>query len=258
MNIFSRCSKVSLHNDKFNAREVNYNQEVYAFDVRTRVSVAANMCGTLKRTIRPEHFKPIVSDFDCTSLPSSKNWVFEGKVTPVQDQERCNSDYIFAPAASIESHAAIKGFAAPVKLSEQQMIECIDKEKSRGGCNKGMVEWVWNDAIKEGGVVASATYNPWSGDDSGACKKGLPKAPNTRVASWVKLPVANEETLKCHLANVGPIVCSLDFSEVIMSYKSGIYDDPAKAHCNSSIYPVGKYFEMAMPYNHAMLVVRRT
>lgn len=258
MNIYSRCSKVALHNEKFNALEVNYNQEVYAFDVRTRASVAGNMCGTLKRTIRAENFLPIVSSVVCNNLPSSKNWLDEGKVTPVQDQEQCNSDYIFAPAASIESHAAIKEFAAPVKLSEQHLIECIrDPASTRGGCNKGKVEWIWNDANSEGGEVASAAYNPWTGIDSGPCQKGLPKAPRTRVASWVKLPVANEETLKCHLANVGPIVCSMDFSEVIMSYKSGIYDDP-RAHCNSSIELVGKYYEMAMPYNHALLVVRRT
>lgn len=241
-------------------REVNYEQAVYDFNIMNQEEIVRSRTGTLppsgsasatvmrrKRSL-PQSYAAATT---CTSAPTLKNWVTEGKVTPVQNQGNCNSCYIFASVAALESAVAINSGTAPVKLSEQQLLECIRKSPY-GGCNLGRAEWIWDSTKTDGGVVASASYTPYNAIDSAGCQSGLAKSPNTLVDHYVVIPYADEATLKCSLAANGPHSISMDFSGKIVQYKSGIFDDPDK-ECDSSINATTGRF--VKPYNHAVTLV---
>ena len=68
-------------------------------------------------------------------LPSGAiNWVSLGKVHPVKNQGGCGSCWAFAAVLAQESMQAIKDGTAPVRLSEQQCVECsVDYNGCRGG-----------------------------------------------------------------------------------------------------------------------------
>lgn len=241
---------------------VNFKQSMYEFDVDTRGEVVEKRCGTIKRGIRERDFKAALNlpsgSPTCNNLPTSKNWTDEGKVAPVQDQGLCRSSYLFASVACLESHVAIRSASSPIKLSEQQLLECIrDPEQPSldGGCHDGKVEWIWETAKSKNGIVASASYIPYSANDTGKCSSKLPKSPNTMVDSCIKVPVGDEEALKCHLATNGPITVSMDFLSTITNYKSGIFDD-SYGHCNVSMEHKDGVYRMTKPYNHALLLVK--
>ena len=61
-------------------------------------------------------------------------------VTPVQNQEQCNSGWAFAAAGALESAEAING-GALFSFSTQQLIDCDYKNQ---GCKGGSPE----DAFK--------------------------------------------------------------------------------------------------------------
>lgn len=65
--------------------------------------------------------------------PASVDWRDTGKLTPVKNQGACGSCWAFATVAAIEAQHAIKK-GALVSLSEQEMVDCDDKNN---GCNGG-------------------------------------------------------------------------------------------------------------------------
>lgn len=255
--MYGRYIKVYNNNNKYYDGVVNFKQSVYEFDVDTRWEVVEKRCGTIKRGIRERDFKAPTGCPTCANLPVLKNWADEGKVAPVQDQGLCRSSYLFASVACLESLVAIRSTSSPIKLSEQQLLECIrdpEQPSPNGGCHDGKVEWIWETAKSKSGIVASASYKPYSANDTGTCSSKLPKSPNTKIDSWIKVPVGDEEALKFHLATKGPITVSMDFFSTITNYKSGIFDDPY-ANCNVSMELKDGFYRMAKPYNHALLLV---
>lgn len=177
-----------------------------------------------------------VSVGSCSDL-TYKNWVEEGKVSPVQNQ-LCGCCYIFAAVAAVESVFAIKYETSPPKYSEQQLLPCAKSANGiRGGCNGWISTAVWNVVRNQGGVVPSADYAPHNGIDSGACQSGLDKAPNTIVEKYFTIPEGDEETLKCSLAANGPHTIGMNFSGNIQAYKSGIFDDYNKECILDKIAP---------------------
>lgn len=236
----------------------NYEQAVYSFNTMKQEDITNSITGEVPDSFdspsasRQKRAAPqtISAALQCSSAPTLKNWVTDGKVTPVQSQGNCQSCYIFAALSALESVIAIKYNRAPVKLSEQQLLECI-RVAPYGGCNRGASEWVWDSSRTDNGIVASASYKAYNEIDSAGCSKGIAKSPNTIVSSYIKNPYADEATLKCSLAKNGPHVVSMDFSGLIQSYKSGIFDD-SNNECNSALDSTGK---MIKPSNHAVTLV---
>ena len=48
----------------------------------------------------------------------------DGKMTPVKDQGQCGSCWAFASNSALEGSLAISSGRAPVRLSEQQLVDC--------------------------------------------------------------------------------------------------------------------------------------
>ena len=71
---------------------------------------------------------------DVTDLPASVDWRTKaGVVQPIQNQGTCGSCWAFSAIGAMEgAHALATG--QPIKLSEQQCIDCVEMDQ---GCNGG-------------------------------------------------------------------------------------------------------------------------
>jgi hypothetical protein len=183
---------------------------------------------------------------NCENLPSEKNWIKEGKVSPVQNQSPCGSSYVFAAISALESAAAISYDTFPTKLSAQHVLECV-KNMTGGeslGCGGGRPEWIWQYSNDQGGLVAESSYAPYSGGPTNKCYAGLARRKETTVLNWQKIQPGDEEALKCRVARNGPVVVGISLKNTsLRRYFTGIFDDPDGA-CTAD-----------NPINHALLVV---
>lgn len=88
-----------------------------------------------------------------------KDWVKEGKVTPVKDQGQCGSCYAFGGMASIESAWAMHT-GNLTAFSEKEIIDCSN-DWGNTGCKSGYIEEVYNYVIDEGiSKLSDYPYQP--------------------------------------------------------------------------------------------------
>lgn len=170
---------------------------------------------------------------ECSDLPSYKNWLVEGKTTPVQYQAPCSNSFIQASLSTLESAIAIENEFSPVKLSVQNVLECVKNITgvATSGCNGGDPLSIWEYARNNRGLVLESSYNPYTGDPSGNCVNNLPRMPESEVDFWSQLP--DEESMKCRVALHGPILAAMKIKGTFMRrYKSGIWTDTKKV-CSS-------------------------
>jgi hypothetical protein len=190
-----------------------------------QVNVKASEFHRVKRQVADSTAK-------CLNLPSSKNWADEGKLSPVQNQGECACSYLFSSVGAIESYVAIQNQQSPAQLSRQNALECVkeisDINLIGSGCSSGRPEWIWKYSREMQGLIAENTYNKaYTGDSSGACVSDLARESNSEIDHWVQIPAGDEEAMKCHVANVGPLVIEMTVGFTSFnSYKSGIWDDP--------------------------------
>lgn len=171
----------------------------------------------------------------------SFSWLDSGNVAPVQNQGQCGSCYIFAAIAALECAVSIRYMKPPVKLSEQQMLECL-RNGASGGCKGGPFSSVW-EKTKPNGASASSSYKKYSAIATGTCTNSMAKEANSVVEKYLQIPVGDEDALKCHLVKYGPISIGLDFSGKLMFYKSGI------------VTSAGIDCSLTNKINHALLLV---
>lgn len=138
-----------------------------------------------------------------------------------------DTGHIFAGIATLESRIAIKYKRRPVKLSEQEILQCAIKS-----CTADEPDSTWLRAFTNGGLSPSTAYSEFTQsafnfhlcvDDPS--KPPPPISPFTKVIGMSRLPY-NEAALKCHVATKGPIAVMIP--AVFGNYKSGVFADPSK------------------------------
>ena len=77
----------------------------------------------------------------------SINWANLGYVGPVKTQGDCGSWWAFAATTVMEAMQAIFTKTSPVRLSEQ---ECLDCDKESQGCTGGWMTNCWTWAEENG------------------------------------------------------------------------------------------------------------
>lgn len=112
-------------------------------------------------------------------LPDEVDWVEQGAVTSVKDQEDCGSCWAFSAAAVMEG-LMFQSVGSIVDLSPQMLLDC---DAENWGCDGG--EKTTFDTIKEwGGLCAWEDY-PYTARD-GTCKKhNCEKVNGTRIGSII-------------------------------------------------------------------------
>ena len=84
----------------------------------------------------------------------SINWTTLGKMSPVKNQGSCGSCWAFAAVTAQEAMQAIKDDTTPVRLSEQEGVDCVDESH---GCGGGWMNDYW-DWSKANGSQTNADY----------------------------------------------------------------------------------------------------
>ncbi|XP_036044697.1 cathepsin R-like isoform X2 [Onychomys torridus] len=168
-------------------------------------------------------------------FPKFVDWRKKGYVTPVQDQEYCNSCWAFAVTGAIEGQM-FKKTGNLTRLSVQNLVDC-SKPHGNNGCDWGDPYIGYEYVLHNGGVEAEATY-PYEGRE-GPCRYN-PENSAAKITGFVSLP-QSEDSLMAAVATIGPISAGVDVaSDLFIFYKRGILHD--KKCSNTTV-------------NHVVLVV---
>jgi C1A family cysteine protease len=133
------------------------------------------------------------------TLPTAINWFTKGRVSAVKNQGACGSCWAFGAGTVLESAIAIKKNVSPVRLSEQELVDCsgtvastagvIGGPYGNAGCNGGWMSNAWN-YIKYNGISTNAAY-PYKAvlqtcAQKGKTKVGFVSGWNNHSASTIK------------------------------------------------------------------------
>lgn len=92
-------------------------------------------------------------------------------MTPVKDQGQCGSCWAFASNTALEGSLALSTGRAPLRLSEQQLVDCTLNDRKdedgrsywMGGCNGGWMSTSWEYQKGSNGFMTNADYPYESG-----------------------------------------------------------------------------------------------
>ena len=124
-----------------------------------------------------------------TSSALNINWVEKQKVTPVKDQGECGSCWAFTATTVQEAMEAIQMDKAPVRLSEQEAVDCVKGESA--GCNGGLMTDYWD--YTKSGARAYVDY-PEYNDKDNACRTKTSDPISSTTKTWGYVEVADMAT----------------------------------------------------------------
>lgn len=158
------------------------------------------------------------------SLPAAVNWFTAGKVNDVKDQGACGSCWAFGSMTALEGMIAIRDSAAPVRLSEQEVVSCSYRKVSRRagvvgkfysyGCSGGWADDAV-DYVKYNGVASNASY-PYT-QKTGTCVQNT----KTKVGFTSGYTVEPRANVKAAVV-AGPLSIDVQASDW-QFYSSGVF-----------------------------------
>ena len=151
-----------------------------------------------------------------TTNDDSVNWVTQGAVTPVKNQEQCGSCWAFSTTGSLEGAYFISKGTLD-SFSEQQLVDCSGAYGNQG-CNGGLMDNAFR-YIQKNGITTESVY-PYIAKDSNC--RFQPSQSITKISSFNDVH-QDEGALKNAVAQQ-PVSIAI-YALTIMQYKSGIYDD---------------------------------
>jgi len=155
---------------------------------------------------------------DSNSNPDSIDWAEKGKLTPIKNQEQCGSCWAFAATETVESRYAIAANTAPIVLSPQAMVNCVQNPHScggTGGCEGATEELGFNLTVSKG--LPRLEDLPYTGQD-GTCK---PYKAAVKATGYIKVKENDGLALETALSQ-GPVAVTVDASDWDM-YGGGIF-----------------------------------
>jgi len=153
-----------------------------------------------------------------SDLPGSVDWRDHNLVNPVQNQGSCGSCWAFSTIVSIEgAHAKASGNL--VKLSEQNLVDCVKGEKDPANgqtCCNGCRGGLMNDAMqyvidKQNGEVDTEKSYMYRGT-GGSCHF-TEDAVGATISSFNQITSGDEDALMRAVATVGPVSVGVDASK---------------------------------------------
>ena len=113
------------------------------------------------------------------------NWVEKKKVTPVKDQGECGSCWAFCATTVQEAMEAIATNKSPVRLSEQEAVDCVRGTESEG-CNGGWMGDYWD--YTKSGARSYDNYPEYNAKDNKCrTKRSDPIASTARTWGYTKV-----------------------------------------------------------------------
>jgi len=151
------------------------------------------------------------------NIPSSKDWVAEGAVTPIKNQGQCGSCWSFSVSGALEGLNVIKGGALET-YSEQQMMDC-SKDLGNESCQGGYMDKAY-DYVQSKGVESEGDY-PYIAVDRNTCNWDQSKVKFT-IDGHEDVPIDDNDALKTAISQV-PVSVAIS-GEQIQFYVDGIWD----------------------------------
>eukprot|EP00918_Siedleckia_nematoides_P037772 GHVU01081919.1.p1 GENE.GHVU01081919.1~~GHVU01081919.1.p1 ORF type:complete len:396 (+),score=55.75 GHVU01081919.1:72-1259(+) len=172
---------------------------------------------------------------DASELPKSVNWMEKGCVTPVKDQRQCGSCWAFSTTGAIEgTFCATTGKL--VNLSEQQLVDCADKEGNMG-CDGGQMDGGFEYVIDNHGLCSEEAY-PYE-----AVKKQCRARrcqPVVHVKGFKDVPRYNEAALMAAIALRGPVSVAIEADQApFQFYSDGVMDASCGNNLDHGVLVVG-------------------
>lgn len=168
------------------------------------------------------------------SGPREKNWIKEGKVTPVKSQGPCSAGWAFATTGAIESAFAIRNHLLKT-FSEQELVDCSSSFGNLG-CQGGFALNAFK-YVKEHPISLSKNY-PYVADTK-LCQNLL-KGERHGISTWSHLRTINAAGL-VKMINESPVVVPLEVNEQFVFYSSGIFtsEENIGSNFNFEVLAVG-------------------
>jgi len=172
------------------------------------------------------------------TAPATKNWVAEGKVTPVKSQGGCGSCWAFATIGAVEALKLIVKGGTPELYSEQKLVDCTKGLSGLDGCSGGWpgnaMEWT-----KTNGLTRFVDY-PYYGKEQP--KSSCPALPRAEFEIFGEGTVAKNSDSELEKAiAIQPVVVCVDASKM-SGYKEGIFGastSDCSVHINHAVLAVG-------------------
>ncbi|CAO1411297.1 unnamed protein product [Diamesa serratosioi] len=163
-----------------------------------------------------------------------KNWVTDGRVLPVVNQETCGCCWSFAAVGVAEGLFKGKNPAFNTPLSPQKNIDC---DTTNLACNGGN-SWKALEYMKANGISTLNNYKYTK--VKGVCNTAaISIVPKITTATILQLN-GNETLLRDIVFQKGPVAVSMHAAEMFFKYSTGVFNNVTCIN-NAS--------------NHAMLVV---
>jgi C1A family cysteine protease len=153
---------------------------------------------------------------DSSAAPASVDWRTSNIVSPIKDQGQCGSCWAFSATGSIESAVAQKSGAAPLQLSEQQLVDCSTAQGNQG-CNGGLMDYAFQWVISNKGITSEVSY-PYKATGPNTCTKG--KTVAATIKSFTDVPAGDEDSLLAAVAKQ-PVSVAIEADQLAFQFYSG-------------------------------------
>jgi C1A family cysteine protease len=155
---------------------------------------------------------------------SAWNWVQQGYLNPVQNQEQCGSCWSFSTTAAMEALYKINT-GKLLKFSEQQFVDC---DRNDYGCNGGVPNYAMQYVAQFGQMLESAY--PYVAE-VGSCSYNANQAVKGITTGAQNIAQNNVNALKASIYQV-PTVVAVEATAVLQSYSSGVLDNTSGCTSN--------------------------
>ncbi|GAB4823369.1 hypothetical protein N2152v2_010415 [Parachlorella kessleri] len=188
-------------------------------------------------------------------VPDYKDWVAEGKVSAVKDQQNCGSCWAFSAAAAFESKLAIEQ-GISWDQSVQQLLDCVDDSSgytARTGCGPGMSTEAMGFLASRGGASASS-YGSYQAK-KGSCRTGVTTAHHITSSPGYRdiTPASATELMKAVAQQ--PVVVLVWWPAYVRDVR-GLFNGGCPSKPADSEDADGQYSsQYGVGANHEMLVV---
>ncbi|XP_074582200.1 senescence-specific cysteine protease SAG39-like [Curcuma longa] len=170
-----------------------------------------------------------------SATPASVDWRAEGAVTPVKDQEMCESGWAFSAVAAMEGITQLTS-GQLISLSEQELVDC-DVNGEDYGCNGGVMDNAFVFIINNGGLATDVNY-PYKGIDW-TCSEEKSSPSAATISGFEDVPVDDEAALRKAVAHQ-PVSVAIDVSgSEFRFYEGGIFTRDCGTDVDHGVTAVG-------------------
>jgi len=145
------------------------------------------------------------------------DWVARGKITEVKNQGQCGSCWAFSTTGALEGRYAVAQNAAPVELSEQELVDCSTQNN---GCSGGLMDYGFAYVASHNGLCLEKNYGYTARE--GNCHSSSCGSRSAANHSYADVGKYDEDGMKKAVAG-GPVSVAIEADQkVFQLYKGGV------------------------------------